>query len=159
MLSVGKAVLNIRIVNVLMLTGIILGIVGCFLPWGRHNPSMYYPWQDVRVGTWIFSGIYTFVILMFAAAFQLVFMIKKKLYMVFPVLVAVLIALFISVTWVQEPVALEYGSDGSYTVLYGVYVTLLGVTSVAIMAILHLTITAEKQLRLDKSHNNNVYFG
>jgi hypothetical protein len=88
---------------------------------------------------------------MFAAMFQMVFMAKKKLYMVFPVLATTLVALFILETWIGEPVAYEYGSGGTYTVLYGAYVTLLDIVVVSATAFLYLAFTAEKQLNLGKS--------
>ena len=143
--------MNPKIWHAIILGGIVIGIIGCFLPWGKLNPSLYYPWQDVRVGTLILSGIYTFASLMFAAIFQMVFIAKKKLYMVFPVLATALVALFILETWIGEPVACEYSSGGSYTVLYGAYVTLVGIVVVSATAFLYLAIAAEKQLNLGKS--------
>ena len=148
--------MNIRITNALMLSGIIVGIVGCFLPWGRNNLSpFYHPWiflypqLGVEPEIEAAAGFSTLISLIFGAIFQLVSIIKKKLYMIFPVLAAVLIALYASATWTQGAVAAEL--NGTYTVLYGVYVTLLSITGVAAMAILHLAVTAEKQLSLGKS--------
>jgi hypothetical protein len=143
--------LNLKIWNVILLGGIGIGIIGCFLPWGRVNPSFYYPWQDVRAGTWIFSGIYTLASLIFAATFKLFFMAKKKLYVNLVVLVTTLIAFFVLETWIRDPVVYEFGRDGTYTVLYGAYVTLLSVVAVSVTALLYLAVAAEKQLSLVKA--------
>lgn len=137
----------------MLLSGIVVGIIGCFLPWGKLNPLSYqlpffwyYPTGEIRAGTWLFSGIYTLASLIFAGIFQLVFMSKKKLQMVFPVLAMTLIALSISGTWIAEPTAVEYHGVGTYTVLYGAYITSLSTIAVSATAFLYLVAVAEKQL-------------
>lgn len=133
--------------NAILFSGVVVGMIGCFLPWGKHNPTVFNPWQDVRVGTLIFSGIYTFASLVFATAFQLVFIIKKSPYALLAMLATTLVALFVSGAWINEPAANEYGLDGTYTVLYGAYVTLLSTVVVSATAFLHLVIIVEKQMR------------
>jgi hypothetical protein len=142
--------LNLKIWDIVLVGSIISGIIGCFLPWGRQNPSYFNPFQDVRIGICIFSGIYTTASLIVAAIFQLVSMTTKKLYMVILVLVTTLVALFVLGAWIDKPVVQEYGLDGSYTVLYGAYVTWLSIAVASAAAFLHLAVTAEKQHSIGK---------
>jgi hypothetical protein len=144
-----KCFLKVKVWDVVIIGGIIIGIIGCFLPWGRLNPSQFQPGQDVRAGTVILSGIYTFMGLTTAAMFQLVFMVKRKVYMIFVVLISGLVALFVSGSWILQP--FEYGGSGTYTVLFGAYAALLGAIAVSGMAFLYIAATAEKQRSLSKS--------
>ena len=116
--------MKLNIWEVALFFVVVVAIIGCFLPWGKLNPSPYNSSQDVRVGTWLFPGIYTLASLVFATIFQSVLMIKKKPYVILAALAMTLVASFITGTWILYPTAREYGSGGTYTVLYGAYLTL-----------------------------------
>jgi hypothetical protein len=134
---------NLKIWNVVLFTGIVVGLVGCFLPWGIHNQ---WP-EDMRVGTWIFPGIFLFLSLIVAAVFQLLFLVSGKWYMILAVLLIALGGFGFLVNWLGEPVANEYGMGGFYAVLCGAYVSLLGIVDVVISAatFLYFTVMKEKQ--------------
>jgi len=136
--------------NAILFSGLVVGMVGCLLPWGKHNPTLFNGWQDVKVGIEIFPravGIYTFASLVFATAFQSVFITKKSPYALLAMLATTLIALFASGVWINEPVANEYSPDGTCTVLYGAYVTLLSTVVVSATAFLYLVAIVERQVR------------
>jgi len=131
-----------------------IGIIGCFLPWGQLNPPssplpifFYYPTGEVRTGTSLDSGVYTLIGLVFAALFQMIFTARKKLHTILPVLATMLTALSILGNWMCLP---AYGV-GTYRILYGAYVTLLSIAVVSATAFLYLTLNAEKRLSLGKS--------
>jgi len=126
--------LKLNIWDVALFFAVVAAIIGCFLPWGKLNPSPYDPSQDVRVGTWLFPGIYTSASLVFATIFQLVLMIKKKPYVILAVLATTLVASFVTGTWILHPTAREYGLGGTYTVLYGAYITLVSSLVASAMA-------------------------
>jgi hypothetical protein len=142
-----KCFLKLKVWDVLIIGGLIIGIVGCFLPWrGRDSMPL---WVYFEAGTMIFPGTYTLMCLISAAMFQLFFMIKRKVYMIFVELISGLVALFVSGNWILQ--SFEYGGSGTHTVLYGAYVALLGAMIVLGMAFLYIAATAKKQLSLSKS--------
>ena len=126
--------MNLKVWNVILFSGIAVGLIGCFLPWGQHVF-----WQDIRVGIRIIPGIIVFASLIVAVVFQLFFLISGKSSMILVVLCTALVGFFVLITWIGDPVAREYGSSrflvllpNFYTVLYGAYVTLLGIVDVVI---------------------------
>lgn len=137
--------MNLKAWNVILFSGIAVGLIGCFLPWGIHNQ---WP-EDMRVGTWLFPGILIFASLIVAAAFQLFFLVSGKAYMILAVLLTALVGFFVLVSWIGEPVANEYGVGGFYTVLYGAYVNLLGIVDVVISAaaFLYFTVMKDEQVQ------------
>jgi hypothetical protein len=138
--------MNLKIWNVILFSGIAVGLIGCFLPWGKHVF-----WQDIRVGTWIIPGIFVLASLIVAAVFQLFFLISGKWSMILVILLSAIVGFFILGMWVVNPVANEYGSEygipNFYTVLYGAIVTLLGIVDVVISTVgfLYLRVIREKQ--------------
>jgi len=141
--------LKVKDWDVLIIGGIIIGIIGCFLPWGR--PSTFPYNGGLGTGVSFLSGIVTFFGFLSMAAFQLVFMFKRKVYMVKVVLGSGLVALLFSGNWILPLFPFEYGGSGTYTVLYGAYVTLLVAVAVSGMAFLYIAATAKQQLSLSRS--------
>lgn len=137
--------MNLKIWNVVLFSGIVVGLIGCFLPWGIHNQ---WP-EDMRVGTWLFPGIFLAASLIVAAFFQLFFLVSGKSYVILAVLLTALVGFFVLVNWLGVPVANEYGMGGFYTVLYGAYASLLGIVDVVISAaaFLYFTVMKEKQVQ------------
>jgi hypothetical protein len=106
----------------------------------------------VRTGTWIPSGVYTFAALMFATAFQVFFITKRKMSLFLGVLVLAAVAFFVSGSWIQNPIVpREYGYGTGYCiVLYGAYITLVSTVAASTTSFLYLATTVERQLGLNK---------
>ena len=135
--------MNLKIWNIILFSGIVVGLIGCSLPWGIHNQ-----WgEEMRVGTWLFPGIFILWTFIVAGVFQLLFLVRRTPYMILVTLLTTLLGFVILVTWIGRPVANEYGLGGFYTVLYGAYVSLLGIVDVVISAaaFLYFTVFKEKQ--------------
>ena len=146
-----KCFLKLKVWDVLIIVGIIIGIIGCFLPWGGFNSPSWFPELEPKTGTDFLSGIYTLYGFTSVAVFQLVFMLNRKVYSVFAVLILGLVTLSISGNWILHPDHYGYGRLIPYTVLHGAYVTLLGALIVSGMALRYIAATARKQLSLSKS--------
>ena len=148
----GVMLLKVKAWDVLIIGGLIIGTIGCFMPWFED----IYRWCGMcppfRIGFSFIPGSFTFYVLLSVAVFQLVFMLKRKVYMIFAVLASGLMALLISGNWILNPVEkLGYFGTVTYTPLYGAYVTLLGALIISTMAFVYIAATAEKQLSLSKS--------
>lgn len=136
--------MNLKMWNVILFSGIAVGLIGCFLPWGKLGYV-----GPVRVGTtWLFPGFLIVVSLILAAVFQLFFLVSGKSYLILVVLLTGLVGFFISIMWIGNPVANEpWGYRSFYTVLYGAYTSLVGIVDVIISAagFLYLKVIREKQ--------------
>lgn len=130
--------------------GIILGIIGCFSPWGGHSGGSFgLPLPDPKVGTEFLSGIYCLYGFISVAVFQLVFMLKRKVYSIFAVLILGLMTSIISGNWLLNADRLWFNTwySGSlpYTAWGGVYMTLIGAMIVSAMAFLYIAAAARKR--------------
>jgi len=153
----------VKVWDVLAIAGVIIGIIGCFLPWGINFPTTRHPEQYVVAGTSLASGIFALIGLISAVMFLLIFTSKRKAYMVFAVLTSGLVTLIISGNFIQYPsyhignrfIPIPIRPPGGIlppTALYGAYVTLIGALTVSGLAFLYIAATAEKQRRLSRSN-------
>jgi hypothetical protein len=146
-----KCCLKVKAWDVLTIAGIVIGTLGCFLPWGGYTSPFWFPELEPKTGTYFLSGIYALYGFISVAVFQLIFMLNRKVYGVFAVLILGLVALYVSGNWILHPDHFGYGILTPYTVLHGAYVTLLGALIVSGMAFLYIAATAKRQLSLSKS--------
>lgn len=80
--------------------GIAIGVLGCFSPWGEYCES-FWPFVLIpRAGTDFLSGVLCLYGFISVAVFQLVFMLERKMYSIFAVLILGLVTLIISGNWV-----------------------------------------------------------
>ena len=142
--------------NILVLTGLAVSIVGCFLPWAEFrwssNQLVVYP--ETEIGMGLSLGVISFFGCTFAAFFQLVHQAGKRARFALAILLGSLIAMTCSGTWISELGAFEH-SYGVYTTLYGADVTLLGSIIASATVTLFFTVKAEKTALLAQNTAKN----
>ena len=118
------------------------------MPWCENVYRMCGNAPPFITGAGLLPGFLTFLGLLSVAVSLRVFMVKRKVYMIFVALASGLMVLLISGSWILNPVGLTFFGTVAYTPLYGAYVTVLSVLIVSEMVFLQIVTTAEKQLSL-----------
>jgi hypothetical protein len=128
-----------RIFTLLILAGIVLDIVGLFLPWIAGSPVEQY---GISVGDMlginIFFGWAALFWCVFAAVFGVLFMIKPDKYLLSFIVICGILTTLCSLASIESPNTLWGGvSAFDYSTAYGVYVSLAGGILVLIGATCH----------------------
>jgi len=131
------------------MVGIIVGAVGCFLPWTdcRILPSDVFMYA--RLGFGVNLGFLALIALIFAGFSQFISMTQGKQYTLFFTFIGGLVGLWATEEWIGQPGAFEPYSwvPVVFTALYGAYVTFAGTLLASAGITLSLTLKAERSRR------------